>query len=297
MFVSAAIHGDEVLGVEIVRRLARHPALRRIRGTLLLIPIVNVLGFIGHSRYLPDRRDLNRSFPGVANGSLASQLANLFMTEIVQRSVFGLDLHSAAIHRTNLPQLRVNPEDEKALELAAVFGPPIIMHARTRPSSLRQAAADTGVSVLLYEAGEALRFDEASIRVGVRGTLRVLKHLGMVSDKQITPATETPVVSTKSSWLRAPEGGILRVHRSTGEVVERGETVGMISDPFGEKTTDVVAKFAGVIVGLTNLPVVNQGDGLFHIARLPRMAGDSEGVEAFDDGWDSDLFSDDDDGS
>lgn len=280
VFVSAAIHGDEVIGVEIVRRLAKHPALRRIRGTLLLVPVVNMLGFIGHSRYLPDRRDLNRSFPGSANGSLASQLANLFLTEVVLKCDFGLDLHSAAVHRTNLPQLRVNADDAKAMELAKVFGPPIILKSPLRERSLRQAASAKGVPILLYEAGEALSFDETSIRVGVRGVLRVLKHLGMTSDAGSSVQTAPTVISRKSSWLRAPEGGVLRANRSTGDIVEADEKIGSISDPFGEKETDVVTKTGGVIIGRSILPIVNQGDGLFHIAELPRSAGDLEVIDA-----------------
>lgn len=280
VFISAAVHGDEVIGVEIIRRLSRHPALRRIKGTLLLVPIVNVLGFVAHSRYLPDGRDLNRSFPGNSSGSLASQLANLFLTEVVTKCDYGMDLHSAAVHRTNLPQLRINPADSTALELAKVFGPPIILEARLRENSLRHTASGNGVPVLLYEAGEALRFDETAIRVGVRGALRVLKHLGMITDSGISPPTEPPIVSSRSSWLRAPEGGVLRANRTSGDIVAAGEKMGLISDPFGVTETDVVAHAAGVIVGRTNLPIVNQGDALFHIARLPRSASDLDTIDA-----------------
>ena len=290
VFVSAAIHGDEVIGVEIIRRLARHPALRRIKGTLLLVPTVNVLGFIGHSRYLPDGRDLNRSFPGTASGSLASQLAHLFLNEIVIRCDYGLDLHSAALHRTNLPQLRINPDDSQALELAKAFGPPIILHSQLREKSLRQTAADHGVPVLLYEAGEALRFDETSIRVGVRGALRVFRHLGMIADGGIAAPTEPTIVSSRSSWLRAPKGGVLRVIRTSGDIVAAGEKVGLISDPFGETVTEVISHIAGVVVGRTNLPVVNQGDALLHIARLPRSA---DGLDALDAAAGEDADADD----
>lgn len=294
VFISAAVHGDEVIGVEVVRRLARHSTLRRIRGTLLLIPIVNVLGFIGHSRYLPDRRDLNRSFPGSANGSLASQLAHLFLTEIVAKCDYGLDLHSAAVHRTNLPQLRVNADDERAHALAAAFGPPIILNSPIRPGSLRHAAAEHDVPVLVYEAGEALRFDEASIRVGVRGSLRMMKHLDMISDKDVTFASEPPVVSSRSNWLRAPEGGVLRANCVSGDVVSEGQKLGAISDPFGDKDTDIVAKAAGVIIGRTNLPIVNQGDGLFHVARLPRSASDLDSLEVSGEDFENGPYLDDD---
>ncbi|MEQ9641545.1 MAG: succinylglutamate desuccinylase/aspartoacylase family protein [Alphaproteobacteria bacterium] len=272
VFVSAAVHGDEIIGVEIVRRLVRSSALRRISGTLLLIPIVNAFGFIGHSRYLPDRRDLNRSFPGSETGSLASQLAHLFLNDVVARSDYGIDLHSAAVNRINLPQIRVSPDDEDAGKLANVFGAPVILHSALRDGSLRYAAGELGVPVLVYEAGEGLRFDEFAIRVGVKGVLRVLKHLGMISGRSIKVGNIATPVVRKSSWLRAPEGGILRTLRNVGDHVARDETVGLISDPFGASEAEVRATAAGLIVGRTNLPVINRGDALFHIAQMPKAA-------------------------
>ena len=160
-FVSAAIHGDEIIGVEIIRRLSHMIAKRRLAGTVLLVPMVNTIGFIAHSRYLPDRRDLNRSFPGSATGSLASQLAHRFLNDVVAGCEFGIDLHSAAIHRENLPQIRANPDDEKSMVLARAFGAPIIIKSPLRDGSSRSAALKRGVPVLVYEAGEGLRFDES----------------------------------------------------------------------------------------------------------------------------------------
>ena len=156
LFVSAAVHGDEVIGVEIVRRLLRARNLDRLKGTLLAVPIVNAFGFMNHSRYLPDRRDLNRSFPGSAGGSLAARLAHIFMQEIVARSDAGIDLHSAAIHRTNLPQIRISPSKPETMALAEAFGAPLIVISKIRDGSLRQAAQDKGVNMLLYEAGESV---------------------------------------------------------------------------------------------------------------------------------------------
>ena len=186
LFVSGGVHGDEVIGVEIIRRLLRAPNLSTLRGTLIAVPIVNTFGFISHSRYLPDRRDLNRVFPGSEHGSLASRLAHLFMTEIVARSDLGIDLHSAAIHRTNYPQIRISPDNPRTKELAEVFGAPIVMKSPLRDGSLRAAAKDAGTDVLLYEAGEGLRFDELSIRAGLAGILRVMRHMKMVPAKGIS---------------------------------------------------------------------------------------------------------------
>lgn len=268
MFVSAAVHGDEVIGVEIVRRLLRAPGLARLKGTLLAVPIVNAFGFMNHSRYLPDRRDLNRSFPGSSTGSLAARLANLFLKEVVLRSDVGIDLHSAAIHRTNLPQIRVAPGRRRAADLAEAFGAPLILMSPLREGSLRQTAAKENIDILLYEAGEGLRFDEHAVRTGVTGILRVMRHLGMVSGKQVTKPGATPIRSTSSNWLRAPAGGLLRTFKTIGEQVTAGTALGVISDPFGESETEVVTEDEGLLIGRTNLPIVNEGDGLFHIARI-----------------------------
>ncbi len=293
MFISAAIHGDEVLGVEIIRRILRHPALRRLTGTLLAVPIVNAYGFISHSRYLPDRRDLNRSFPGSDQGSLASLLADIFMREVVQRSSVGIDLHTAALHRTNLPQIRISPGRPSLGDLANAFAPPVIITSSLREGSLRTTALSHDVDVLLFEAGEALRFDELAIRAGVFGTLRVMKHLGMLNTASIKPAKTKPVHSHESHWLRAPKGGILRAFRTSGDFVAVGDVIGIISDPFGEAETELQAHYGGVIIGRTNLPAVNRGDALFHIAgidapgaaerRLDKITGELEAAKLFDE--------------
>jgi predicted deacylase len=272
VFVSAAVHGDEINGVEIIRRLLGLPIIGKIRGTLLAIPVVNAYGFIGRSRYLPDRRDLNRSFPGSANGSLAAQLADLFLTQVVRKADVGIDLHSAAIHRTNLPQVRVSPGDERAMDLALAFGPPVIVTAPLREGSLRRISAEVGTDVLLFEAGEALRFDEFSVRAGVSGVLRVLKRLEMVSGKSIRDSKVRPAISESTYWIRAPIGGLFRAFKTIGGVVERDDRLGVISDPFGETESEVRAPRAGLIIGRTNLPVVNQGDALIHIALLKGQA-------------------------
>ncbi|SEW30922.1 hypothetical protein SAMN04488515_2190 [Cognatiyoonia koreensis] len=268
VFISAGIHGDEVIGIEIVRRLLKSPALRAMRGTLIVVPIVNSFGFINKSRYLPDRRDLNRCFPGSEGGSLAARLANLFLTEVVEKADMGIDLHSAAIHRTNYPQIRVSPDDPEMRKLADVFGAPIIMQSAIRDGSLRGAARDLGKRVLLYEAGEGLRFDEVSVRAGQAGILRVLHSLKMISGKGVARAKSPPQFCTSSKWLRAPMGGLFRSYKSDGDPVQLGDTLGSVTDPFGESESDIVAPFDGIIVGRAVLPIVNEGDAVFHLARI-----------------------------
>ena len=277
LFVSAAIHGDEINGVEIIRRLLKMSALKRLRGTMIAVPIVNVHGFINHSRYLPDRRDLNRSFPGSEKGSIAARLAHLFMEQIVCQSTHGIDLHTGAIHRTNLPQIRANLEDEETEKLARAFDVPVIMSSNLRDGSLREAAAEYGIPMLLYEAGEALRFDEVSIRAGVQGIINVMKTLEMLpSGRTRSKKNIEPVVARSSFWVRAPDSGILRALIPLGGRVKKGTLLGVVADPFGEREHQIVSPYSGIIIGRTNLPLVNEGDALYHIARF----GDIEEVEA-----------------
>lgn len=273
IFVSAAIHGDELNGVEIIRLLLRTLQPGNVRGTLLCAPVVNAYGFIGRSRYLPDRRDLNRSFPGSPNGSLAARLAHLFLHEVVRRSQFGIDLHTAAVHRVNLPQIRCAYVDRpRVRDLANAFGAQVVLESGERPGSLRKAAREAGVDVLVYEGGEGLRFDEFAIKAGVDGIARVMLHMGMleVPEGVDAPAPvdegRLPLLANASKWVRSPEGGVLRTTKRIGDAVSEGEQIGMIANPYEESDTPVRSPRRGIIIGRTTLPIVNMGDALFHIA-------------------------------
>lgn len=281
LFVSAAIHGDEVQGVEIVRQLLSLKRLRRLRGTLLAVPIVNVYGFTNHSRYLPDRRDLNRSFPGSAKGSLGSSLARTFMDEIVGPAQYGIDLHTGSNHRMNLPQIRVNLDDPEARALALAFGAPLVLDASLRDGSLRQAGAEDGTRVLVYEAGEALRLDPLSIRIGVHGVISVMEKVGMLSkpSKSRKAKQVEPLESHSSYWLRAPASGLFRAGTRLGARVAKGDEVGHIIDPFGESSHPIIVREGGLIIGKTNLPMSHRGDALYHIARLD---ADSDAASTFE---------------
>ena len=265
LWLSAAIHGDELNGVEIIRRVLTKIQPKQLRGTLIAVPIVNVFGFVEQSRYLPDRRDLNRSFPGSAKGSLASRLANLFMQEIVSQCDYGIDLHTAAIHRVNLPQIRANLEDKRTYECAKAFAPEIVIHATTRDGSLRQAATKRGIPVLLYEAGEALRFDYHAIAKGVSGIFRVMNHLDMFD----YPEGNCPKVSQearRTKWVRASRGGIFHLSVALGQKVRKKDKLGTITDAFGQSNYTIKASSDGIVISYTLNPLVNQGDAIVHLA-------------------------------
>lgn len=273
IWLSAAVHGDEIAGVEIIRRALSAIDPRTLSGTIVAVPIVNVHGFLSGDRYLPDRRDLNRSFPGSPGGSLAARVANIVMTEIVQRSDVGIDLHTGSDHRTNFPHIRADLDDPRTRDLAVAFGAPLIMHAKVRDGSMRAAATAEGATVLLYEGGEAWRFDKQAIDAAVDGIGRVLDRLGMVprDDSMAldgSSVVDPPVESRESRWVRVRRSGIALVEVELGQLVERGEVVATVRDSVGRRLSRSRASRSGMVIGHTQQPLVNQGDAIIHIAEL-----------------------------
>lgn len=290
LLLTAAIHGDELNGVEIIRRVLRHRALMRLRGTLLAVPVVNVFGFIHRSRYLPDRRDLNRCFPGSEKGSLGARIADLFSREVLAHCTHLVDLHTGAIHRSNLPQIRADVDDDAVADMARAFGLPVILGSAALDGSLRHVAGARGIPAIVYEAGEALRFEERAIRAGVRGCLRVLRHLGMLpASRREQPPRWEPFVARSSQWVRAEQDGVFRPHVALGAHVRKGELLGVIGSPEGDGDIDILAPAAGVLVGRNNIPLVNEGEALFHIARFDALGEVARGLEDFQAGVLDDL--------
>lgn len=266
LWLSGAIHGDEIVGVEIIRRILGVVDERALAGTILAVPVVNVFGFVAESRYLPDRRDLNRSFPGSVRGSLAGRLARLFVDNVLEPSDVGIDFHAGSDDRTNLSQVRGNLEDEQTRRLALAFAPPLMIHAKTVRGSLREAAVKRGKQVLLFEGGEPKRFNPMPVEAGSAGTLRMLRALGM-ADVDVPPAPE-PAESRSTVWVRAPRGGIFHMTTELGARVERGDLVGVITEPSGRGAREVRARSTGLVMGHAVNPLVHQGYGLVHIAEL-----------------------------
>ena len=266
LFVSAAIHGDEINGVDIVRRLLRHRALTHLSGSLIAIPIVNVFGFNDKSRYLPDRRDLNRSFPGEKHGSLAAQIAYLFRTEIAEKCTHGIDLHTGAIHRRNLPQIRADLSQPENLRLAQAFGVPVILNASPRDGSLRDMVRQKQIPMLLYEAGTALRFETNAAKIGMHGILNVMRMIGMLPANPAPGAPREAYIAKSSHWVRSPISGIFLARKKLGERVNKGDMLGYITNPFGDHRKPIPSPYDGIIIGNSLLPLANEGDALFHIA-------------------------------
>jgi predicted deacylase len=255
--VSAGMHGDEICGLEIVRRLITE-----------VLPHMNVYGFMQQSRYLPDRRDLNRVFPGKQSGSLSSRFASMLVKEVFSQAAVILDLHSAAVSRTNFPHVRYTDGDENAKKIAADFAAPVTLRVGSVPGSLRAWATKQGIPALVYEAGEALHIDEASIKFGVAGVSNVLRAMGILPGRFASEGVSETGSSVYSAtkWIRSPEGGMLISEVEIGQSVQKGQRLGQISSPFHIRKSPVKSTVSGVVLSTLTCPWVNEGDGLFHIA-------------------------------
>jgi len=267
IWLSATMHGDELNGVSIIRHLLHDIDPKRLSGTVLAVPIVNIFGLLQESRYLPDRRDLNRCFPGSRRGSSASQLAHLFLEKIVAHCEIGIDLHTGSGGRTNLPQIRCDLDDPQTFDLAMEFGAPLLLHSRLRDGSLRAAATELGKKVLLYEAGEANRFDAGPIEIGVNGILRVMEALGMI-DRHVPKPPRAPWISRKSTWVRAARTGFCELTAQLGDQVRQGQQLAVLFNALTREGISVRAKTDGVVIGLLKTPLVHRGDAIVHVAEI-----------------------------
>lgn len=263
----SGIHGDEINGMEIIRESVSLLDPKKLSGCVILVPVVNVFGFLNGSRYLPDRRDLNRSFPGSEKGSMASRLAYLFSKEIISKTDYIIDFHTAAMGKMNYPHIRCSKKNKANIQLANAFGPPIIVHTNLVEGSLRQTAVQMKANAIVYEAGEVNRFNNDCIQTAVKGVKRVLNHLKMtkVSLKKETVRTK---ISGTSKWIRASRSGIYRLFFNPGDMVKEKQTIGVISNIFGETIAQVKAPFTGMIIGMAIDPKTHQGEALVHIAKV-----------------------------
>jgi len=263
VLLQAGMHGDETNGIETLRNLLRLDAVHNLyKGSLIVIPILNVVSFLNGSRDLPDERDLNRCFPGSRSGSLGSRIAHDLMKEVVPQITFGIDFHTGGAKINNYPQIRCLFDHPENLELSKHFGAPFTVNAPFRDKSFRKEAARKGKNILVFEAGESLRFNKLAIQEGLNGVLRLLNALGMCN--QPVPASES-IVLQRTSWLRAKRAGLFRTQKKYGAWVEKDEVIGTICDPFGEWESPLLSPINGFIIGINNQPVINEGDALMHL--------------------------------
>jgi predicted deacylase len=263
LLLTAGMHGDETNGIEIIRQLIRGKYFEKLKmGTVLAMPIINIISFLNSSRDLPDGKDLNRCFPGSQSGSLGSRIAYDMMHEILPQIDFGVDFHTGGARINNYPQVRCVFSDNKNLELAKMFGSPFILNSAYREKSFRAEAAKKGKSILVYEAGESMRFNKLAIKEGVNGCLRLMNSLQMIETE--VEESDTKIL-TDTTWIRASISGLFRTSKKYGSHIKKNEVVGTLSDPYGEMETELKAPETGYIIGINNQPVINEGDAVIHI--------------------------------
>ncbi len=264
LLLMAGVHGDEVNGVAIIREILRQKLNRPKRGTIICLPVFNVLGYLVQSREFPDGRDLNRMFPGSASGSLASQFAHSFTTEVANKVDYIIDFHTGGADRDNISQTRCLITDKKAFELAKIFNAPFILNASLVSKSLRETVSKMGKNILLFEGGKSRHLNKEVVRIGVRGARNVMRFLEMQSGE--IESDEPPIVISTSKWLRAPTSGLFSTNIENGDFVEKGDLLGILSDPFGAIERKVKAPFACYIICVNTSPIINKGNALFHVS-------------------------------
>jgi uncharacterized protein len=274
VFISAALHGDEINGTGAIRQLIQDSSFQLLRGSVIFIPVLNLLGFDRHSRYLPDRRDLNRCFPGSSRGSLASRMARTLFDGIVSRSDYGIDLHTAAVRRTNYPSVRANLELPAVRELAHAFGSEVILHGAGPQGALRREACEAGCPTIVMEGGEVWKVEPAIVETATRGIKNVLRCLGMLEGHDDKPPYQ--IVIEKTKWLRAERGGFLHFHVKPGEIVDQAQPLATHANLLGHEQSVLRAPFHGVVLGMNTLPAVSPGEPICHLGRLPRGSNTAE---------------------
>lgn len=267
VFVTAALHGDEINGTGAVRMLVQDEELQLKKGSVILVPVLNLLAFDRHSRYLPDRRDLNRCFPGSKAGSLASRMARTIFDEIVARSDFGIDLHTASVRRTNFPNARADLSNPDARRLAEAFGCEAILNGKGPKGAFRREACRDGCPTVIMEGGEVWKVEPGIVDTAVRGVKNVLKELDMLDGEPDRP--DYQVIVERTRWVRAESGGFLQFHVQPGEIVEQGQPLATNTNLLGHEQNTLESPFAGIVLGMTTLPAVSPGEPICHIGQLP----------------------------
>ncbi len=266
ILLQGGLHGDEVNSVELIRRMLIDKNYKIHRGCVIVVPLLNVFGFLNLSRDMHGK-DVNRSFPGSKKGSLASRMAYYLMKELVANVDFGIDFHTGGAQRSNYPQIRYTPEDENAVQLAKLFNAPFSFGSKLIPKSFRNECFKNNIPIIVFEGGESLRLDEFAIEKGINGTLNILKYFKMISDKVIIKQDVPSIKITNRKWVRAKIAGLFSLTVKNGEKVRKNQVLGHIMDTYGETNFEVKAPYDGYIIAVNNFPIINMGDALFHIGK------------------------------
>ena len=266
VLLQGGLHGDEVNSIELIRRMLIDKNYKIHRGCVIVVPLLNVFGFLNLSRDMHGK-DVNRSFPGSKKGSLASRMAYYLMKELVANVDFGIDFHTGGAQRCNYPQIRYTPEDKNAVQLAKLFHAPFSFGSKLIPKSFRNECFKHNIPIIVFEGGESLRLNELAIEKGINGTLNILKYFNMINDKVPIKKSKPSVEITDRKWIRAKIAGLFSLAVKNGEKVSKNQVLGHIMDTYGETSFEVKAPYDGYIIAVNNFPIINMGDALFHIGK------------------------------
>ena len=266
VLLQGGLHGDEVNSIELIRRMLIDKNYKIHRGCVIVVPLLNVFGFLNLSRDMHGK-DVNRSFPGSKKGSLASRMAYYLMKELVANVDFGIDYHTGGAQRSNYPQIRFTADDENAQKLAQLFNAPFQFSSGLIAKSFRNECHKNNIPILVFEGGESLRLDELSIKKGINGTLNILRYFNMISDKVIISKFKKSIEISHRKWIRAEIAGLFSIKINNGDQVQKGQILGHIMDTYGETNFEIKAPYDGYIIAVNNFPIINMGDAMFHIGR------------------------------
>lgn len=266
ILLQGGLHGDEVNSIELIRRMLIDKNYKIHRGCVIVVPLLNVFGFLNLSRNMHGK-DVNRSFPGSKKGSLARRMAYYLMKELVANVDFGIDYHTGGEQRSNFPQIRYTPNDKRAKKLASIFNAPFMFGSQLIPKSFRNECYKNNIPILVYEAGESLRLDELAITKGINGTLKILQYFDMVAKNVVIKKSIQSIEINNRKWIRAKIAGLFSAIINNGDAVKKGQILGYVMDTYGETNFAVKAPYDGYIIAVNNFPIINMGDALFHIGK------------------------------
>lgn len=266
LLIFATINGNEMNGLEVVNRLVNQIDPKDLKGTLIAVPVLNVYGLTHYPKVLPSGLNLNHCFPGQSTGNYGERIAHIFTEELIKKADYCIELQTGAVNHNILPQIYCNFENQKTKELAKAFQTPVITNVLLNGNTLRQTTESLNIPLIVYQAGEAMRFDENAINLGLEGSKNIMRTVGMLSDEK--PVTEfNPVFSQDEDWLIAHKGGIMHVHVELGQSISKGDILGTITDPFSSDLEEKIkATQDGIIVGINMTPIIHEGLSIFKVA-------------------------------
>ena len=283
LLVFSTIDGNEMNGLEIVNRLIESLDGNSINGTIIAVPVMNIYGLTHFPKTMPSGNDLSECFPGKPDGNFGERIAHIFTHELIKKADYCIELDTGALNHNILPQVYCNFDNQKTKQLAKAFQAPVITNVSIEGNNFRQTTESLNIPLLVYQAGEAMRFDENAITLGVNGTINIMRSIDLLPKEE--PIAEfSPVFSQDEGWIVSHRFGILRTYVELGQTIKKGEKLGTISDPFSaDKGEHVKAPKEGIIVGINTTPLIHEGLSIFKIASFIDYSRAEDAIESWEE--------------